>query len=65
MSRRSRPFSVIAAIVLAVVALAHLARVIFAVHVMVGDRAVPISVSVIATIVAGALAVGVWRESGG
>jgi hypothetical protein len=51
--------------VLAVVALAHLARVIFAVHVMVGDRAVPISVSVIATIVAGALAVGVWRESGG
>jgi len=65
MSRQSRPFSAVAAILLAVVALAHLLRGVLAVDVVGGGRVVPIAASVLATVVAGLLSVGTWRESRG
>lgn len=63
MSTKSRPFTAIAAGVFALVALGHLLRAVFGLEVVVGHVAVPLSVSVVATILAGGLALMVWRES--
>jgi hypothetical protein len=65
MSTQSRPFTALAAVVFALVALAHLLRAAFGLDVVVGGYAVPLSVSVLATIVAGGLALLVWREAHG
>jgi hypothetical protein len=52
----------IAAVLLTVVALAHLLRVIFGVQATVADSVVPMWVSVAATIVAGGVALMLWRD---
>jgi hypothetical protein len=52
----------IAAVLLTVVALAHLLRVIFGIQATVGDSVVPMWVSVAATIVAGGVALMLWRD---
>jgi hypothetical protein len=52
----------IAAALLTAVALAHLLRVIFGIPATVADSAVPMWVSVAATIVAGGVAVMLWRD---
>jgi hypothetical protein len=63
MSSNLKPFTVLAAVVFALVALAHLMRVVFGLEVVVGDVVVPLSVSVIATLVAACLSFMIWRES--
>jgi len=65
-----KPFSKIASILLALVALAHLGRVIldihievFSVSVWVGYIKIPMWVSIVGFIVPGLLSIGLWRES--
>jgi uncharacterized membrane protein len=57
-----KPVSFITVLVLAFVALGHLLRLIFQVEVVVDSRILPMWVSVIGVVVAGGLAVGVYRE---
>ena len=53
----------LAAILLAVVSLAHLLRLIFGVQVTVADRFIPMWVSAVAFLVAGGVAIILWREA--
>jgi hypothetical protein len=57
-----KSFSVFGVIVFALVAIAHLLRVIFQVEVLIAGESVPMWISVVGFIVAGALAIGIWRE---
>ncbi|PYT13254.1 MAG: hypothetical protein DMF51_11315 [Acidobacteria bacterium] len=50
-----------ATLLLACVALAHLLRLIFGVQVTVADRFIPMWVSAVAFLVAGGVAVMLWR----
>ncbi len=54
--------TLIAAVMLALVALAHLVRFLFKVEATIGGVAVPMWVSVLATVVAGGVALQLWRE---
>ena len=65
MSTNPKPFTAGAAVLLALVALAHLLRVVSGLEVLVGDTSVPLSVSVVATLVTGCLSFMIWRESRG
>jgi hypothetical protein len=59
----TKPATVGAAILLTVVALLQLLRAVVGVRVTVGDTAIPTWPSVVAFVVAGGLAVGLWREA--
>jgi len=65
MSTHSRTFTATAAVVFALVALGHLLRAVLGLELVVGDVAVPLWVSVVATIVTGGLSLMVWREARG
>jgi len=58
-----KPVTMITVLFLAMVAVAHLLRLLLGVEVTVGGTLVPLWVSVIACVVPAALAVGLWRES--
>ena len=58
-----KPFTTLAVIVLALFALMHLLRLIRGVEIVVGGHTMPLWASGVAAIVAGALALMVWRES--
>ena len=65
-----KPISKIASILLALVALAHLARVILDIHVevfsvsiWVGFIRIPMWVSIVGIVVPTLLSIGLWRES--
>ncbi len=58
-----KPFSVIAAVILGLVALVQLLRLIFGWSVVVNGFAIPLWASAIACLVAAGLAVMVWREA--
>jgi uncharacterized membrane protein len=60
-----KPFTTIAVVVFAVVALVHLWRAIAGWEVVINGYAVPISASWIGLVVAALLAAMVWRESRG
>jgi hypothetical protein len=57
-----RPAAFLSVCFLAVIALGHLLRVVYSIPIVVGDVMVPMSLSVLATVGAGALAVLLWRE---
>lgn len=57
-----KPFTTIAAVVLAFIALMHLVRIILAWPVSVNGMVVPVWVSAIAFVVAGGLSIMLWRE---
>jgi hypothetical protein len=57
-----KSFSVFGVIVFALVAIAHLLRVIFQVEVIIGGRQISMWTSVAGFIIAAALAIGIWRE---
>ncbi|HET8749886.1 MAG TPA: hypothetical protein VFM42_04010 [Sphingomicrobium sp.] len=61
---RSKPFTMIAVLVFAAMALIHLFRVLYS-HftVVLGSHTIPDWVSIVAAVVAGGLAVMVYRES--
>ena len=58
-----KPFTKIAAVLLAIVALLHLARVLLQNAVTVDDVSIPMWVSILGFIVPGILSIGLWRES--
>ena len=58
-----KPFTTIAAIVLAILALVHLYRFVMGLEVVVNGMAVPQWISGVVAVVAGVLALMVWRES--
>ena len=55
----------LAALLLLLVALAHLLRLVLGTTITIGTYAVPMWVSVVAVIVPAGLAVGLWREGKG
>jgi uncharacterized membrane protein len=56
-----KPGTLMATVLLASVSLAHLLRLVFGVQVTVADRILPMWVSGVAFLVAGAIAVMLWR----
>ena len=58
-----KPFSKIASIILAIIALLHLARVLLQNAVMVDDVSIPMWVSIVIFIATTILSIGLWRES--
>ena len=58
-----KPFTLTAAILLGVIALAHLYRVIRPFEVTVAGNVIPQWVSIVGVVVAGGIAVMLWRES--
>lgn len=58
-----RPFTIVAAIILAVVALVHLLRLMYGWVVNVAGGSVPMWASVVGLVIAGVLAAGLWWES--
>ncbi len=58
-----KPFSMIAAVVLALLALGHVLRLVFALEVAVGGIVVPLGLSIPVAAIAAGLAFMVWRES--
>ena len=58
-----KPFTQIAAVVLSLVALVQLARVVLGWEVIVNGLSIPVWVSGVAVVIAGGLAVMLWRES--
>lgn len=58
-----KPFSLVAAVVLGLVALVQLLRVVLGWSVVINGLAVPLWASAVACLVVGALAVMVWREA--
>jgi hypothetical protein len=57
-----KPATFFAMVIFAVVATAHLLRLIFGVSVIVGGWSVPSWFSVVGFVVPGALSLGLWRE---
>jgi len=58
-----KPAPLLAAIVFSLVAIAHLLRIVFRVEIIIGGVAIPIWVSILATVIPGALAVALFREA--
>ena len=58
-----KPFAMLAVLVFALVALAHLLRLVYGWEATINGAAVPMWASILALVVAGGLAVGLWRES--
>ncbi len=61
----TRPFTMIAALIFALMAIGHVLRLVFAIDVVIGSMSVPLGVSIPVVVLAGGLAVLVWRESQG
>lgn len=60
-----KPATFFAVVIFALVAMAHLLRLLFGVPVMIAGWPVPGWISVFGFIIPGALAVGLWRERAG
>lgn len=58
-----KPFTTIAVILLALLALVHLFRFVRGLDIIVNGHAVPLWVSAVVAIVAGFLSLMIWRES--
>ena len=58
-----RPFTLIAAAIFAIMALGHLYRIATDFQIVVGSHSLPMSVSYLALVVTGILAVMLFRES--
>jgi hypothetical protein len=58
-----KPFTTLAAVLFALVALAHIYRLVSGCEVVVSGHSIPMWISVVAAAVAGGLAVMLWREA--
>ena len=58
-----KPFTTLAAILLALISLAHLYRLVRPFEVVVGGTQIPMWVSIGGLVVAGGLSIMLWRES--
>lgn len=61
--KQGKPFSRIAAVLLAVICILHVVRAAMALPVTVGQTVIPIWMSIAAAIFAGLLSLMVWREA--
>ena len=59
----SRPFTLIAAVIFALMALAHAYRLATHFQIVAGSHALPLWLSIVAIVVTAILAVGLFRES--
>lgn len=59
----TRPFTFIAALIFALMALVHVYRLLTHFQVVIGHHQFPESASIAAIVVTGALAIGLFRES--
>ena len=59
----NKPFTMLAVLVFALVALLHLFRLVYGWEATIAGAAVPMWASILALVVAGGLAVGLWWES--
>ena len=59
----NKPFTMLAVLVLALVALLHLLRLVYGWEATINGAAVPMWASVLALVVAGGLAAALWWES--
>jgi len=59
----TRPFTLVAVLIFAVVALVHLLRLVYGWEVTINGAAVPMWASVLGIVIAAGLAVMLWRES--
>ena len=59
----NRPITLIAAIIFAIMALLHVYRLFTHFQIVAGSHVIPQSASYAAIVIAGALAVGLYRES--
>ena len=60
-----KPATVVAVILLALVAIGHLLRFVFGIEVIIAGKVIPMWVSAAAFLVAGGVGVGLWRENRG
>ena len=60
---RSRPFTLIAAVIFALMALAHAYRLATHFQIVAGSHALPLWISIVAIVVTAIVAVGQFRES--
>jgi chromate transport protein ChrA len=58
-----KPFTTLAVLVFALVAVVHVFRLIRGLQIVVGSHTIPLWTSAVGAIVAGLLAIMVWRES--
>jgi hypothetical protein len=58
-----KPFTTAATIILAILAIAHLYRLVSGLEVVVGGKVIPLWVSAFGALLAAVLALMVWRES--
>ena len=58
-----RPFTLIAAILFALMAVAHAYRLLSHFEIIAGNRSVPLWLSIVAIVITGILAAGLYRES--
>ena len=58
-----KPFTTLAAVLLGIVSLAHLYRIVRPFEITVAGASVPQAASIVGLIVAGVLALMLWRES--
>lgn len=58
-----KPFTLISTILFAIVALAHLVRIVQGWEILVDDVSIPVWVSVVGVVVPGGLAIMLYRES--
>jgi hypothetical protein len=58
-----KPASFVAAVLFAIIAIAHVLRLVYHTEVMVGGRVLPMWVSTVGCVVAGALSILVFREA--
>ena len=59
----TRPFTLIAALIFALIALVHVYRLLTNFQVVIGRHHIPQSISIAEILIAGALAIGLFRES--
>jgi hypothetical protein len=59
----NRPFAFLAVLIFTIVALVHLLRLVLGWEVTIGSVAVPLWASGLGLVIAGGLAVMLWRES--
>lgn len=57
-----KPVALIVVVILLLVAVLHLARMVFGVSVIIGGMAVPMWTSLIASVVSAGLGILLWRE---
>jgi len=63
MHAMNKPFTVVAVVIFAIVAVMHLLRLVLGWDATIAGTEIPMWVSVAGLVIAGGLAIGLWREN--